>query len=129
MLPTGLPAEVQAVLIEGAPAFGETVLLHAASQTLVVTDLVFHVRAPNGLSTGLIRRLVGAHRKLGQSRALRFMMRDRAAACQSARRVLALDFTRIVMAHGQVVDMQRCAVKRRRATCRARERERSCPRV
>lgn len=105
VLPAGLPSGIAAVPFEGAPVMDETVFFHAASRTLVVTDLVFHVLAPKGLLTGLILRLVGAHRVLAQSRAVRFMLRDREAARQSVERILALDFTRLVMAHGEVVEV------------------------
>ena len=71
----------------------------------MVTDLVFHVLSPVGLLTGLILRAVGAHRVLAQSRALRLMLRDREAAQRNVERTLALDFTRVVMAHGVIVDV------------------------
>lgn len=104
-LPAGLPSGVQGVLLDGVPDMDETLFFHAASRTLVVTDLVFHVLAPEGLLTGLILRMVGAHRVLAQSRALRLVTRDREAARASLTQVLALDFTRLVMAHGEVVDV------------------------
>jgi hypothetical protein len=58
-LPAGLPSGVQGVLLDGVPDMDETLFFHAASRTLVVTDLVFHVLAPEGLLTGLILRMVG----------------------------------------------------------------------
>ncbi len=102
--PEALPPELQAQTLDGAPALAETVFLHAPSKTLVVTDLVFHVLQPEGLLTGLILRMVGAHRRLGQSRALRFATKDRAAAAESVRQILALDFERLVMAHGEIIE-------------------------
>lgn len=92
------------VAVQGAPGLSELVLLHRPSKTLVVTDLVFNVREPSGWLTPLVLRAVGAHRRLAQSRALRLMVKDRAAAAASARRVVALDFDRLVMAHGEVVE-------------------------
>ncbi len=104
-LPEGMPRDVQAIPVEGMPALDETLFFHAPSRTLVVTDLVFHVLGPTqGLLTGLILRLVGAHQKLAQGLELRFMVRDREATRQSLERVMALDFTRLVMAHGVVVE-------------------------
>lgn len=105
VLPASLPSGVQGILLDGVPDMDETLFFHAASRTLVVTDLVFHVLAPEGLLTGSILRMVGAHRVLAQSRALRFMTRDREAARASLEQVLALDFTRLVMAHGVVLDV------------------------
>jgi hypothetical protein len=57
-----------------------------------------------GWISGLVFRMVGAHRRLAQSRLLRLLVRDRAAAAASARRILAWDFERVVMAHGEIVD-------------------------
>ena len=104
LLPEGVPNDVSVIAFEGAPTLEEHVIFHAASRTLVVTDLVFHVQDPQGPLTGLILRTVGAHRRLAQSRALRLMIRDKSAAQRSLEQVLALDFTRLVMAHGVVVE-------------------------
>ena len=105
VLPEGLPEEVAGVLLAGTPFLGETLLFHAPSETLVVTDFVFNVLAPKGLFTGLILRLVRAHRAFAQSAEVRVLMRDKPAAARSALRVLGLPFTRVVMAHGEVVDV------------------------
>lgn len=105
-LPESMPSEVQAIPIGGMPALDETLFFHAPSRTLVVTDLVFNVLGPTeGLLTGLILRLVGAHQKLAQGIELRFMMRHRDSTRESLERVMALDFTRVVMAHGEVVEV------------------------
>lgn len=116
-LPADMPAGVTAVALEGVPALGETLFFHAASRTLVVTDLVFHVLGPTqGLLTGLILRMVGAHQRLAQGLEVRLLVRDREAARQSLERVMALDFERVVMAHGVVVDVD--AKERLRAALR-----------
>ncbi|MCB9661685.1 MAG: DUF4336 domain-containing protein [Sandaracinaceae bacterium] len=106
VLPDGLPDDVTGVLLAGTPMLGECLLFHPASKTLVVTDFVFHVREPKGLLTGLILRAVGARGVFAQSSEVRHMMRDKPAAAASAREVLALDFTRVVMAHGDVVEVK-----------------------
>ena len=98
-----LPAEIETVLLGGAPALSETVFLHRPSRTLVVTDLVFNVRTPVGFLTPMILWLVGVHRGLAQSRALRFMTTDRVEAEKTARLILAMDFDRLVMAHGEPI--------------------------
>lgn len=99
-----LDDDLTTLAVQGAPALSEFVLFHRPSKTLLVTDLVFNVREPSGWLTPLVLRAVGAHRRLAQSRALRLMVRDRAAAAASARRLLELDFDRLVMAHGEVVE-------------------------
>jgi hypothetical protein len=101
-LPDELAGSVDVVQIAGAPAFGEYVFCHRPSRTLVVTDLVFNLR-PDGLFAHLVLFMVGCHGKLAQSRVWRFGIKERAAACESVRAVLALPFDTLVMAHGEIV--------------------------
>jgi glyoxylase-like metal-dependent hydrolase (beta-lactamase superfamily II) len=108
-LPADAPAawqgELEQVRIAGAPRIEETVFFHPASRTLVCTDLVFHVTRPANLRTRLVLRLMGAGGgRLAASRAWRLLVRDRAAAAASVRRVAAWDLDRIVPAHGEVVE-------------------------
>lgn len=103
-LPTALAEAVKAVKIEGAPAVDEFVLLHRASRTLVVTDLVFNVLAPRGFVAHVALWLVGCHKRLAQSRAWRVFVKDRGRAALSVERVLALPFDRLVPAHGAIVE-------------------------
>lgn len=108
VLPADAPAEwagaLDLVLVEGVPMLNEVVVRHRTSGSLIVTDLVFHLHEYRGWLTGLVLWLVGARRRLAQSRSVRLMTRDRAAAAASAERILALDFERLVMAHGRIVD-------------------------
>ncbi len=85
------------------PGLDEHVFFHPASRTLVVTDLVFNVHACPGFMP-LLLRLVGAWKRVAQSRVWRFATKDRAAAAASIAEVLAWDFDRLVMAHGEVIE-------------------------
>ncbi len=96
-------SEVDTLTVAGAPSLAETVFLHKPSRTLVVTDLVFNIRATKGLLTPLVLTLVGARGRFAQSRAVRFMVKDRDAVAASFEAILAMDFDRIVMAHGEVL--------------------------
>lgn len=102
-LPPELGRSLSAIKIEGAPKVDEFALLHRATRTLVVTDLVFNVTRPRGLVAHIALFLVGCHGKLAQSRAWRMFVRDRAAASASVERLLGLDFDVLVPAHGDVV--------------------------
>lgn len=103
-LPPELAAAVDVVPFQGVPGLDELVLFHRATRTLVVTDLVFHITQPRGWMAHLTLWLVGCHRRLASSRALRLLVKDRAAARFSAERILALPFERLVMAHGEVIE-------------------------
>src|SRR5688572_17586492 len=96
-------AELTPLLLEGATKFDEVVFLHAASRTLVVTDYFFNIQECRGWLTPWVLRTVGAYRKFAQSRVWRWVIQDKARAADSAERMLAWPFERIVPAHGEVV--------------------------
>ena len=105
-LPEELAAHVEAVRIDEAPSVDEFVFFHRQRRTLVVTDLVFHVREPVGFVAHVTFFLVGCHGRLGQSRAWRFFVKDRKAAAASVERLLALPFEALVVAHGENVPLE-----------------------
>ena len=98
-----LDGALEVELVRGVPKLNEVAVLHRVSGTLLVADLVFNVLEPRGLGAHLLFLSVGCHGRLAQSRAFRFMTRDRAAARQSARRILSWRFERLIPAHGEVV--------------------------
>lgn len=102
-IPALLSDAVEILKFEGLPVLDEFVFYHRAQRTLVVTDLVFNVRKPRGLMAHAVLFLVGCHGRLAQSRALRFSVKDRSAARESAQSILHLDFERLVVAHGEIV--------------------------
>jgi hypothetical protein len=101
--PPQWPAEISLQLIDGAPWMDEVALLHRPSRTLVLTDLVFNVLPGTRNEARLFHRLVGATGRFGPHRLIRFGIRDREAARRSIDRILAWDFDRIVMSHGEIV--------------------------
>lgn len=106
-LEAGLPAELREHLsvipIEGCPELSEWVIYHHASQSLIVTDLFFHLLEPVGVAAHLILSMVGAHKKLAQSRAISLLVKDRTAYFRSIDRVLELKPKAICFAHGAPV--------------------------
>jgi hypothetical protein len=104
-LPAAFTDHVEVVRLEGAPSIGEHLLFHRASRTLVVTDLVFHVRTPKGLAARLVLTLMGTRGRLAASRMWSFATKDRDAMRESLARVLALPFTRVIVAHGEDLDV------------------------
>ena len=95
--------EVEALPVEGAAGISEWVFLHRASRSLIVTDLVFNIDdAPRGVTRWLLR-LTGALGQLARSRVWNLMIKDRSAFAASVRRVLALEFERVIPSHGDVV--------------------------
>lgn len=96
--------EIDSIAIAGAPKFRETVFFHRATRTLFVTDLVFNLRDVGGWFAPIALRMMGVHRRLAQSRAWRFAVKDKGAFAESGRRILELGARRLVVAHGEVID-------------------------
>jgi hypothetical protein len=90
-------------LVRGFPLMNEVVFLHAASRTLVVADLAFHFGPGSPALPRIAVRLAGGKR-FGPTFVARLLARDRAAARASLERVLAWDFERVIVAHGQVLE-------------------------
>jgi hypothetical protein len=105
-LPQAITESVETIRLHGAPVVDEFVFFHRATETLVVTDLVFNVLEPHGFVTNVVLSLVGCRGRLAASRSWRFFVKDRAAMNESLARVLALPFTRVVVAHGENLDVE-----------------------
>ncbi|HEX3903806.1 MAG TPA: DUF4336 domain-containing protein [Polyangia bacterium] len=93
------------IALGGAPKLNEVVFLHRASRSLLVTDLLFNVTAPDNWATGLVLRLMGTYKRLGPNRLLRWRLtKDRRALKASVERMLAWDFVRVLPGHGEVFE-------------------------
>jgi len=93
------------IVLGGAPKLNEVVFLHRASRSLLVTDLLFNMTAPDNWMTGLVLRLMGTYKRFGPSRLLRWRLtKDRLALKASVERMLAWDFGRVLPGHGAVFE-------------------------
>lgn len=102
--PAAWRGQLEQHLFRGAPFLNEVVFFHPASRTLVLTDLAFNV--PKGRREGarIFLWLSGAEGRFGPHRFVRFMTRDRKAARASLERILAWDFDRVIVSHGEVLE-------------------------
>lgn len=99
--------------VRGMPVLEEVVFLHPRSRTLLLTDLAF--RPTPASRPGLRRwaRLSRVRDGFGPNAVVRLCVRDRAAARRSLDRILAWDFERIVVTHGEVLESGGRAALRR----------------
>lgn len=97
-------AHLEQLAIPGAPKVNEVVFYHGASRTLVLTDFCFNFNPPPKGWTGLFLRIAGAYGRLAVSRLMRSMLKDRPQLRDSVDRMLAWDFDRIIVTHGQNVE-------------------------
>ena len=91
-------------LIGGCPKVAETVFLHRASRSLIVTDLLFNIHESKAWAMPWVLRMAGAWKRPAQSRLWRLFTKDRAAAAASVQQILAWDVDRVIMAHGDVLE-------------------------
>jgi len=106
--------QVEVIELCGIPRLKEHVFLHKPSRTLIVADLVFNFsEEERGWTRFFHRYLAGFKRYPGTSRVFRFCVSDRAAFQASMESVLAADFDRIIVGHGEVVETNGKALLRR----------------
>ncbi len=96
--------QVDQRVILGVPDFNEVVFFHRASKTLVVTDMVFNIQNPRGWKLWLLLHFAGTYKRFAFSRLLRMYVKDNSAVGDSLDHVLAWEFDRVVMAHGEVFE-------------------------
>jgi hypothetical protein len=97
-------AEIAQHVFQGAPRLNEVVFFHAETRTLVLTDLAFNVARHKTAGARLFYFVVGAAGRFGPHRLVRLLIRDRRAARASLRVILAWDFDRVIVSHGDVLE-------------------------
>lgn len=95
--------EVGQVFFRGRPYENEVVFFHRASRTLLLCDLAFNFGPRTALPTRILMTLLRST-GFGPSKLDPLLIRDREAARESLERILAWDFDRVVVAHGEVLE-------------------------
>ena len=97
--------ELPKVMLRGMPKLNEFVFLHHASRTLIVTDLLYNFDIAKQSFLGkLFLKLNGIYGRPGCSRLFRRFIKNRAAFRQSISEIMMLDFDRVVLAHGSIIE-------------------------
>ena len=97
--------DLEQVLTQGAPGLSEVVFFHRASRTLLCLDLCFNLRESASFVTRALMRMNGAYGRFGPSRLFRHgVMKDARAMRASIDRILAWDFDRVTVAHGEILE-------------------------
>jgi glyoxylase-like metal-dependent hydrolase (beta-lactamase superfamily II) len=94
------------------PKVGEWLLLHRASKTLIVGDLLFNLEPPRDRREALMQRLLGLFGGPARGRRYPGFVIDPPAFRASLERVLASGFERLVLAHGAPIEAQAMGVLR-----------------
>lgn len=94
---------LDARLIGGMPKLNEIALLHRPSETLVLTDFLFHL-TEGGWWTRTFLSMAGAFGGPRQSKLMRSMVKDREATRESRDALLDWDYDALVVSHGQILE-------------------------
>jgi hypothetical protein len=106
--------ELHVFAVAGVPRLNEHLFLHIPSRTLIVADLLFNFATDEkGWDHFFHRYLAGIKRYPGLSRLFRLCIRDRSAFRTSMTALLSLDFDRIIVGHGRVIERDGKALLRR----------------
>ncbi|MEZ0370868.1 MAG: DUF4336 domain-containing protein [Candidatus Sericytochromatia bacterium] len=97
-------AEIPRIEVQGLGGLEESAFYHRPSRSLLVTDLVFNIRRSQHLWTRLFMILNDGYGRFGPTRVLRSLLKDPEALRASLEAILAWDFERVVMAHGEVLE-------------------------
>jgi hypothetical protein len=98
--------EVEIMPIDGAPEFGEVVFFHRPSRTVIVADLVVNFPGDHGLWTNLLLHFAaaGGRHDPGMTVPFKKAVEDSLAFTASVNRVLAWDFDRVIVGHGEPIE-------------------------
>ena len=106
--------EIRGFFIEGLPILNETAWFHVDTGTLILTDLLFCFSDTNRGLTALASKLLGVHGKLGMSKTMKLMTKNREALARSVSPLLSLPLQRVIVAHDQII-VEQAAAKLRQA--------------
>ena len=104
--------ELQYLLFEGFQGFippkivtvNEIVFFHPLSKTLILTDTAFNFDRNSPLVTQLATRILGCYGNLRPSFLEKIAIQDKQKVTHSIQKILAWDFQRVIIAHGNIVE-------------------------
>jgi len=112
--PPDWAGQIDQVLVAGTRIMREVAMFHRASRTLILVDLIenFTDATPHtgGALKLIFKYLLRMWNNPRPAPEYRMGWRDRAAAAQSLRRILAWDFEHIVISHGDLIERDAHAV-------------------
>lgn len=100
--PAAWSQTLQQIFVPGMPGLNETVFL--CGRTLIATDLAFNIKSSTRLGTRMFLWLDQALGGVRATRIIRAYIKERAQVHAAMKRILAWDFDRLIVAHGEVLD-------------------------
>lgn len=106
--PVDWAGEIDQTLVQGTRIMREVAMFHRASHTLILVDLIENFTDATPHTGGALKFWFKYVFRMWNNPCLapeyRLGWSDRSAAAESLRRILAWDFQRIVLSHGELID-------------------------
>ena len=102
--PAPWSGQLDQLFFRGRPMENEIVFFHRASRTLVLCDLAMNFGASAPPVTRAVMSVLGGYGRFRPTRVDPLLIRDVAAARACMQRILAWDFDRVIIAHGDVLE-------------------------
>jgi len=99
----GWEGELEQAPLRGHRFLDEVSFYHRRSRTLILADLLMSFHRDASAPERLLAKALGIFERPAMPLELRLTFRDREAARESLRQMLAWDFDRIVLSHGRLV--------------------------
>jgi hypothetical protein len=96
--------QLDQAFFRGRPYENEVAFLHRATRSLIICDLAFNFGPTAPLTTRILMSAIFSYGRFGPTKLDPLLIRDRAAARRSLERILAWDFDRVVLPHGDVLE-------------------------
>lgn len=96
-------SDLETVFLDGT-LMNETVFFHRPSRSMIVADLIENFETSDHWLTRMGLKIGGVHGKPGLNRMLRPIFRHKKRSRRSIDEMLAWDFDRIVLAHGDIIE-------------------------
>ena len=96
--------QLQCLPVNGIPTLDETVWFHAATGSLIATDLLQCWQGPLSLPVRMYLGLTGGHEHLTVPRTVRLLVKDKAAVQACARQIESLPVQRVILLHNSIID-------------------------
>lgn len=92
------------ILLEGCPSWNEIVFIHKPERTLIAIDFVFNIHNQKGVMAKTIQKILGTYDRFAVSRLTTTYVKDKDKFRASVAQVMASDFDRVMMTHGDIVE-------------------------
>ncbi|MEQ1875242.1 MAG: hypothetical protein ABL958_01260 [Bdellovibrionia bacterium] len=97
-------------VIQGSPLFNEAAFFHRASKTLILADHGGYLYDGGPLTAQLGMKLLKSQKHYGWSdQEKKLYIRDKKAFAESAEKLFAWDFERVIIAHGPLIEKEPAA--------------------